>query len=227
MRVRAIDTDGLEGKESVSGFTLNARPVPPVNIYPATGASIIENTPEFHWARPDGTSSYQLQVFAGQSERTPMIDRNKLSGERFTAETGLPAGEYQWRVQANDQQGKPGPYGHLQSFRILPEPPAMSDPKLDEKSLTLQWNADDTSHKYQFQMSHDKGFSELLVDEKLDTSRYVFSNPEPGYYYMRVCTIDVDGFQGPYSPVQRFEVPPADRTWLGVVMIIATILVAL
>lgn len=227
MRVRAVDASGLEGKESVADFTLNARPVPPVNIYPATGASIIENKPEFHWARPDGSSSYQLQIFAGQSEATPLIDKKQLNGERFTAEIQLPAGEYQWRVQANDQHGQPGPYGHFQSFRILPEPPAMSDPLLDEKSLTLQWNADDRSHKYQFQMSHDKGFSELLVDEELDASRYVFNNPQPGYYHMRVSTIDADGYQGPYSPVQRFEVPPPDRTWLGVVMIIATILIAL
>lgn len=226
MRVRAVDKEGLEGMESITEFTLNAHPVPPANIYPATGASIIEITPEFHWALPDGSSSYQLQVYAGQSETAPLIDEKKLSGERFTADKHLAPGEYQWRVQANDQQGQPGPYGHFQSFRILPEPPVMSDPLLEDKSLTVQWNADDESHKYQFQMSHNKNFSELLVDEKLDASRYVFSNPVPGYYYIRVSTIDADGFQGPHSPVQRFEVPP-DRTWVGVVMGLVVLLLAL
>jgi hypothetical protein len=227
MRVRAVDSQGLEGKQSVAEFTLNARPVPPANIYPVTEASIVEKTPEFHWARPEGSSSYQLQVYAGKSETAPLIDEKNLSGERYTADIELPQGVYQWRVQANDEQGQPGPYGHFQSFRVLAEPPTMSDPLLDDKSLTVQWNADDASYRYQFQMSRDKNFSELLVDEKLDASSYVFSDPTPGYYYIRISTIDADGFQGPYSPVQRFEVPPPDRTWVGVLMGLVVLILAL
>lgn len=103
----------------------------------------------------------------------------------------------------------------------------MGDPLLDEKNLVLQWHAADKNQKYHFQLSRQRDFSALLVDQELDTSHFAIPDAEQGYYYMRVSTIDSEGYQGPYSPVQAFQVPGPDRSWLPIVMFLAAILFAL
>ncbi|MFW2439658.1 MAG: FecR domain-containing protein [Arenicellales bacterium] len=227
LRVRAIDENGLEGNDAVTPFELNAYPAAPVSITPAAGASIAGKRPSFSWAQPEGSSGYQLQVTADRQDKTSIISKIDIEHEQYTLNARLPAGEYHWRVQAYDRQGEPGPFGHYQSFRVLPGPPAMKEPSVNDKGLALQWQADGPNQSYHLQLSRDETFSDLLVDDVIDTPRYLLSSPRQGDYFMRVSSIDAEGYEGPYSTAQRFQVPGPDRGWVPILMFLAPLIIFL
>ena len=52
------------------------------------------------------------------------------------------------------------------------------------------------------------------MDRVLDTPQTQIERPEPGLYFMRIKTIDADGFAGPFGAAQRFEVPVTPPWWL-------------
>ncbi|WP_173052140.1 hypothetical protein [Candidatus Nitrotoga sp. AM1P] len=47
----------------------------------------------------------------------------------------------------------------------------------------------------------------------MNVSESQIDNLKPGIYYLRVKTIDADGFAGPFGPVQQIEVPTKTNYW--------------
>ena len=69
LRLRAIDERGLEGRDAVSRFVLNARPEPPVLIAPEFEGVVPEEQPVFQWAQQLGADSYRFQLATDESFR--------------------------------------------------------------------------------------------------------------------------------------------------------------
>ena len=67
--------------------------------------------------------------------------------------------------------------------------------------------------RYHFQMSDDESFEELLVDKYCDEPHFEIARPNGGEYFIRVRTIDPDGFIGPFAAAQSIDVP-YDLYWL-------------
>jgi hypothetical protein len=80
--------------------------------------------------------------------------------------------------------------------------------------MALRWRAGDVGSQYQLQLAKDPSFAKPMLDKTLSENQVRIDRPEPGTYLMRIKTIDVDGFAGPFGAAQRIEVPePPSKPW--------------
>ena len=218
LRVRGIDTQGLEGRDAEQAFTLKARPEPPLVSLPAQGAKVYGETAQFGWARVAAASRYHLQV----SSRADFGERTYDNAHLLTPRVELPLapGDYFWRVASiaakADGQADPGPFGDAQAFtqRAEPPSPALQSPLLGAQGLELRWQQPAPGQRVRFQVARDEAFQQILQDQTTAQATVVISEPAPGLYFVRVSTIDADGFEGRFGAAQQIEVPPDQPWWL-------------
>ncbi len=116
-----------------------------------------------------------------------------------------------WWVATRDDSGEMGPYGDLRGFilRPAPESPVAEEPEIQENTIVLRWSAGVPGQQYRFQLSRDWRFETLLVNSTLTEPQITLPRLESGFYYLRIKTIDVDGYAGPFGPGQRIQIQPA------------------
>jgi hypothetical protein len=73
--------------------------------------------------------------------------------------------------------------------------------------LGFRWSKDEAQQKYRLQLSLDLQFKDILHQAVLDEPTMTIKKPASGVYYMRVSTVDTDGYEGPFSTAQEIEVP--------------------
>jgi hypothetical protein len=214
LRVRGVDAEGLEGLDAYHAFQLKARPEPPFPSMPNAGARLPAGPVLFGWSQPAGAVRYRIQVAGDEKFTFVLRDVDGLAGSSHTV-SDLDAGEYWWRLQSIRADGDRGPFGDAQAFTLRPLPADPNPPALDEKELQFSWPAlpDQT---FLFQLSRDAQFSSIEVQRELNEPRIALERPAAGTYYMRVRATDRDGYVGPFTTVQRIEVPakPARPWWL-------------
>lgn len=216
LRVRGIDAQGLEGRDAELAFTLKARPEPPLVSTPAQGAKVYGETARFAWARVAAATRYRLQVSGGADFAEAAYDNAQLLAPQ--AELPLPPGAYFWRVASiattADGQADPGPFGDAQAFtqRAEPPSPAMQSPQVGAQGLELRWQQPAPGQRVRFQVARDEAFLQIVQDQTTEQPSVVIREPAPGLYFVRVRTIDADGFEGRFGAAQQVEVPP-DRPW--------------
>ena len=128
----------------------------------------------------------------------------------------LDPGQYYWRIASVATGSDQGPYSDAQDFSVrkIPESPTAEPPQMDEKSLSFSWRAGDAGSKYQFQLAANSDFSQPLVDQTLDVNQTRIDRPGPGKYFLRIKTIDGDGFAGSFGAAQLVDVPaPPTKPW--------------
>ena len=207
IRVRAIDTLQLEGYNAQSHITINARPEPPFLVSPKPGGGILlENNPEFNWARQQESSRYHLQVANSPDFSELLVDISNIDDNELTVTEELTLGKYYWRVAAIDQDGD-GPFSDGQLFRRIVPAPEIEAPDISDETLTIRSRSGLPGQTYHFQMSDDESFSDLLVDKYTDEPGFEIPRPGGGEYFIRVRTIDPDGFVGPFAAPQSIDVP--------------------
>jgi hypothetical protein len=164
LRVRAIDRIGLEGNDAYHGFTVNARPEPPLLMDPPQGTTVRVTMPSFQWSAPEGARAYHFQVAQEDRFQRPDIDLSEQRGSPLTLDEPLAPGEYYWRVATRDLGGGQGPFSDPQHFMLRPAPPgpALQAPSVDKKTLTFRWAAGLEGQQYQLQMAVDSGFEDLV-----------------------------------------------------------------
>ena len=64
------------------------------------------------------------------------------------------------------------------------------------------------------QVARDPAFKELLLERRENLPELVLDKPPHGTYYLRVRTIEADGFVGPYGSAQQFKVSLSLWWWL-------------
>ena len=117
---------------------------------------------------------------------------------------------YYWRLASIRADGDAGPFGSAQSFEIRPQPPAPNAPKVGDKSISFSWDAL-PGQTFGFQLSRDLGFNPPLLERQLSQPGVELTLPGTGRFYVRVRATDPDGFVGPFSSPQRFDVPNCVR----------------
>ncbi len=218
LRVRSIDGQGLEGRDAERGFSLKARPEPPLVSLPAQGAKVYGERTRFAWARVTAATRYHLQVSSHADFADTVHDSAELGSPQ--AELHLPPGDYHWRVAsiaaAADGGADRGPFGDAQSFtqRAEPASPALQPPQRVASGLELRWQQPGPGQRVRFQVARDEAFLQVLQDETTEKATVLILDPEPGLYYVRVRTIDADGFEGRFGAAQQVEVPQDRRWWL-------------
>ena len=126
LRVRAIGTRGLEGRNAESGFVLVAfvppppRP-PPISGLPDDEQRLVGTRVTFTWYAVESTPRYRLQVANNADFAAPLVDENNAAPAAFNlVQSGqaLPPGHYFWRVASVGDDGMAGPFGRVRSFDL-------------------------------------------------------------------------------------------------------------
>lgn len=210
LRIRAIDPLGLEGFDADRSFVLNARPEPPIPIKPTDQGKAREAVPTFRWSGIQGATSYRFRLAHDSDPDHPIVDIQSHKETSFTPEETIKPGFYVWQVSVRDASGDIGPFSDPQRFELKPAPQGSSleGAETTEDSMTLRWRAGLPGQRYQIQLAKDDRFDEIVIDETLNEPKITLPKPDPGPYYLRIRTIDTDGYLGPYSPVQEFYVYP-------------------
>lgn len=220
LRVRAIDSSGLEGREAVHAFQLKARPEPPLTTAPAPRARLPVPRVEFGWAAHPQALHYRLQL-----ARTPDFATIERTVEPLTATSlaldGLTAGTWHWRlatVRRVQRDGRSvddaGPWGDPQSFELRALPPLPAPPRVDAVSVRVAWGGEPGQH-FDFQLARDAAFSAVVLERQLDAPQIVFERPPPGTYYLRYRAIDADGYVGPFIAAQQLALHACVRDTSG------------
>ena len=213
LRLRGIDELGLEGIDGDHRFTINARPEPPALLEPIAGALLYDEPPNFWWSIPEGVVTFHLQVATDPAFNNLALELPEHSQSRFRPDELTP-GEYFWRIASKDERGEKGPFGDALAFRILavPEPPATDAPDIESKQLRFSWPPVMDAVQYQFQFARDEEFSDVLVDEVVTDPEITIERPFAGQYYFRARGQSSEGVDGPFSNVNRVDIP-LDNHW--------------
>jgi len=208
LHVRAVDSQGLEGLNAAHVFTLKARPEAPILVYPPPDAAVLEVRPEFKWARNEQAATYHFQLAATAEFSSVLADIPDLAVTDAAPELNLKQGFYYWRVAARSATEGIGPFSDAQRFRIPPPGPRAEPPQMSEHEIAFRWRAGEPGQQYEFQFASDMAFAELINQSTSVSPEAKVSRPEAGRYYVRVRTIDVDGYSGPFGTPQSIDVPP-------------------
>lgn len=216
LRVRAVDSRGLEGRDATAAFTLKARPEPPFITEPRAGQRTADESISFGWTIHPNAARYRLQVADTADFAQPRIDRDDVTGHALSLP--LPVGTHHWRMASIRADGDTGPWGDpLQVTRVaLPPPPESQPPQSTGDGVLLLWR-ESAGASYQVQVAREAGFAELLHDERVDAPQWLLRTPPPGRYFVRVRSIDADGFAGPFGAPQQVDVPHS-LTWLWMLL---------
>ena len=214
LRIRGIDTNGLEGQNAETKFLLNARPPAPFPVGPKPGSGVAEESPTFSWSRLESAQGYHFQLARDTTFKKLLVDLPNLTDNSVTIEKKLRLGVYFWRVSAVEAQEGEGPFSDPQELRRVPPAPQADQPEIGDDAMEIRWRAGPPGQKYQFQMADEDSFSKPMIDIKTANAKLSFPTPDGGTYYVRIRTIDPDGFIGPFGTPQSIDVPHSPYWWL-------------
>ncbi|MGH8081685.1 MAG: peptidoglycan-binding protein LysM, partial [Lysobacter sp.] len=206
--VRAIDSNGLGGRDSTQVFTVNDQPLPPLTISPTDGQTLHLPKPRFEWARAQDAERTRVQIARAADFAAPVAD-SEVKGQRFRPEQALPPGDYFWRVASRDGNGRIGRFGNALPFRVSDAPvdPGLEPPQAAKGQLTLRWQKGEPGQRYRVQISRKADFSQLLLEQVVDVPQIELKRPGGGTWYVRVQTIEDDGYDAPFGPTQEIRLP--------------------
>ena len=211
MRVRAIDTHGLEGLNADREITVKARPEPPFLQAPEDQSTQRGDRLDFTWAKVGEAAGYHFQLASDAGLKSPLLEERNWVDTLLATPKPLAPGKYYWRVASRRASGDLGPFGDVQQFTLkaIPVVEGGAAPVLNDKLLTLQWKSGPPGQTYQLQLARNRDFSPLLKEEAVTEPKIEFQRPAGGSIFMRVKAIDSDGFEGPYGAPQEIQVAPS------------------
>jgi hypothetical protein len=221
LRVRSIHANGLEGFNADHEFVLKARPEPPFIEAPLEGQKVYGPEATLRWSISTAAQAYRVQLSAKPDFSSLIAEEAALTRNTYTV--ALAPGNYYWRVASIAAGPDQGPFSDVQIFtqRKIPESPKTEAPSMDDKHLSFRWREGEPGAKYQIQLAADASFSSPMMDSTVATNQTRIDRPQPGRYFMRIKTIDADGFAGPFGVPQQIEVPspPAKPWWLLLLLV--------
>ena len=211
LRVRALDERALQGVDGLHAFRLKARPEPPFPAAPRDGGKASGDAVELRWTAATEAATYRVQLARDPGFRDLVADQDAVAVTEARVGYLAPA-EYFWRVASVRADRDQGPFGDPQRFTQKPLPPVPEPPSADERELHFTW-VGEPGQTFRLQVARDGAFRDLVADLALDAPRVSLAKPEPGTYFMRVQATDPDGYVGPNTATQRFEVAPDPPPW--------------
>ncbi|NOQ36919.1 MAG: LysM peptidoglycan-binding domain-containing protein [Methylococcaceae bacterium] len=209
VRIRGIDRDGLQGLDAIKGFNIDARLLPPTTISPTSTTVTRENSvASFKWTPPPRASAYHLQVSNSPNFQSLIINQARLLSPSFNIKT-LPPNQYYWRVATLNSTGRSGDFSPPVAFIIkaIPKSPRVEKVEFKGENLYLLWRQQTVGQKYHFQIAQDQEFIVMISQTIVAQPSVGFSTLAAGIYYVRIATIDPDGYKGPFGAPQAINVP--------------------
>lgn len=208
VRVRGIGDARLEGQDSACTLHISGHPQPPLVMEPLPDSKVRDTRPDFHWTQNLQAESYVWQLANDAGFTRPIATEPKLTGGDVHAPQALPYGRYYWRIASRDSSGKLGPFSNAMPFDLVPEPsaPVIGKPKSSGHQVSFGWQAGMSGQRYHIQMDRDPGFQHPQVDQTVEQPLLQIQKPRSGTWYLRVQTIDIDGYAGPWGDVQKIHI---------------------
>ena len=216
LRVRGIAASGLEGQDAQRSVTLKARPEPPFASLPKPAGKVRGEAVDFQWTNAEGVASYDLQVASCGEFSQPVQEAKGVTGTNWQSGK-LPPGNYAWRLASVRADGDHGPYGDGIPFELRPVPASPEPPKLEGGQMEFFWPSE-PGQRFELELARDSKFADVPTRMKLDEPKLSLPRPDAGIWFMRVRATDPDGFVGPWTATQSFEVP-ARPWWLLLVLL--------
>lgn len=212
LRVRGIDSKGLEGRDADFQFKLKARPEPPFATAPLANSKLRAESAAMAWTTNPEAARYRIQLANDDKFATPIADIDGVEGTTIMPARKLPPGDYYWRARSIRADGDVGPWSDPQRFLLRALPANPEPPKIDDRRLAFAWPGE-AGQTFLFQLARDAKFADLIVEQQLKEPTTTMARPEGGTYYMRVRATDPDGFVGPFTNPQIVEVPSLPPPW--------------
>lgn len=219
MRVRAVGAQGLEGRDSRAVLQLKARPEPPLPRSPPSRAVITGARVDFAWTASSEAHRYRLQLARTGTDAQlfppPLHDVRDLQAQAHSLDGVLP-GTYVWRLASVRADGDQGPFGDAQSFEVRPLPPLPppptppAPPAVGDRSVRIFWQGQ-PGQRFDFQLARDAAFEQIVEQRQLDQAEVELPLPGAGRFHVRLRVREADGFVGPWSAGQHFDVTPCVR----------------
>ena len=205
LRVRGEDANGLQGLNAEHRFRLKARPEPPLPSAPAPRAIFSGDRVEFAWTVNPDARSYRLQLSRSEDFSAPAQDLRGQT-ERTLPLAGLAPGSYFWRLASERSSTDQGPFGAVHRFELRPLPPPPSPPQVGEQSIRLSWEGL-PGQTFEVQFARDAAFTALVLERKVNAPSLELDLPGSGRFFVRLRAHDRDGFVGPFTTPQQFDIP--------------------
>ncbi len=180
---------------------------------------------ELVWKQIRGARTYELMVSETENFESAVID-TVIEADSFDNAsisfnaTSLTRGTtYYWKVFPIKQRNS-GPWSEVWSFTTREseaEPGAVDliSPNdginLEEGEIKFEWDAMEDVENYNYQVSADADFTELIVDTLVSSSSINVDDLEAGEYSWRVAP-ELEAGNGPWSSVWSFLVETGDGT---------------
>ncbi len=208
LKAFAYDKSGLGGKTELHRFEINIKPKSPLPklpelIFPDDKMLIDNKSFDFQWTASG--NRYHFQLSDNKEFTELLIDIFPYYFTSLSISDRLPSGIYYWHVATLDQKNKSKNFTHSKSFRITPSTPILEQAKYDDGKIKLKWNAAKSNSLYQIQISNDKNFSHLIINEKIKENGYVYTTNIVENYFIHIKPIEQDGYKGKYSKTLHLQ----------------------
>ncbi len=121
LRVRAIDSDGLEGLNTAHKFKLVVPIEPPLLTTPSANTTMQKQPASFHWEAAENSATFHFQLSTRGDFSTLIIDRPDHQKTQLNLENRLEYGDYYWRVASRTTFGKQSAFSPTQQFSLQPQ----------------------------------------------------------------------------------------------------------
>ncbi|NNJ92827.1 MAG: LysM peptidoglycan-binding domain-containing protein, partial [Gammaproteobacteria bacterium] len=166
VRVRGIDSLGLEGKQQVTPFVMDTRPQPPVQLKPTPAQVFRATTPELQWSDSAEADRYHLEIASDKAFTELIVDEKNLKSTKFDTSEWSKIQPYYWRLTSITTEGEFGPVGETRSYEIKPIPEKVTTEMntSDDGMLVASWRAGAPGLTYHVQMAEDPAFKDTILD---------------------------------------------------------------
>lgn len=206
VRVRAIDSLGLEGMNQQVSIRLNAHPQPPIALKPVEQQVIRGQSPVLQWTAAEEASAYRLEIASDKNFSQSLLDKT-VTETQFDTTPMSAMGHYYWRLSSIADDGEVGPVGPIRSYQIKPIPEKVEALLSAEEDglLMATWNAGSIEQHYRVQIANDKAFTDIIIDKTVEEPQFAFEPFKDAPRYLRVQSIEPDGYEGPWGSTQTIE----------------------
>lgn len=195
----------------VRNFTTVDLPSTPILISPRDGANNLDTVVTMLWDKNPNNSEYRLEV-ARNAGFTELILAEALEDTFYVADELNFNTFYYWRVRALNVDNLISNWSVTNRFKTGLISPTIIFPEAGQRNVPLElridWDPVTGGTAYDFQLSKDNQFQDLLIDQRTTNTHYDLSNLEYfTEYYWRVRVRNVAGELSPWNEANFTTTP--------------------